>query len=255
MPIRMIDDGYWNDPPIEPLSFFGKGLYLYLKYNRHCNQAGIYKITLRTIANETGLAPGTIRETFDELGPLVLWWEDLNLLWVKAFLKEQSRSPKFLTAAAKCLDGLPDQIIAAFLDHNKDLAIPYRYPIDTLSIPSVQEKTASVSATVSSPGKERGDSKGEETDPDMAAIARLYEENIGMITPVTADKLRDIRDNYPVAWFKTAVQEAVNYNSRSLAYIESILKRYKTDGPGPKKPRADKNNAPQSKIRGIKTNE
>ena len=61
-------------------------------------------------------------------------------------------------------------------------------------------------------------------------IFKLYEENIGPLTPMIADLLRDCEKEYPYEWICDAVEEAVVNNARSLRYIESILRSWKENG-------------------------
>ena len=62
-------------------------------------------------------------------------------------------------------------------------------------------------------------------------IFALYEENIGAITPLIADELKDAEERYPPQWIETAFREAVSLNKRSWRYIEAILRRYEAEGP------------------------
>ena len=61
-------------------------------------------------------------------------------------------------------------------------------------------------------------------------IFKLYEENIGPLTPMIADMLRDCEKEYPYEWICDAVSEAVVNNARSLRYIESVLRSWKENG-------------------------
>ncbi len=61
-------------------------------------------------------------------------------------------------------------------------------------------------------------------------IFSLYEANIGIITPLMAEELKDAELQYPEAWIEEAFREAVTGNKRSWRYIEAILKRWKTEG-------------------------
>ncbi len=58
----------------------------------------------------------------------------------------------------------------------------------------------------------------------------LYEQNVGMLTPLLADQLRDTEKNYPPDWIAEAFDIAVASNKRSLRYIQAILKRWETEG-------------------------
>lgn len=69
-----------------------------------------------------------------------------------------------------------------------------------------------------------------QTELFRPTIFKLYEENIGPLTPMIADVLRDCEKDYPYEWINDAVQEAVINNARSWRYIESILKNWKENG-------------------------
>jgi DnaD/phage-associated family protein len=66
--------------------------------------------------------------------------------------------------------------------------------------------------------------------PERPNIYRLYEENIGPLTPKIADELKDAEREYPAAWIDEAVREAVIANKRSWRYIRAILKRWRAEG-------------------------
>lgn len=65
---------------------------------------------------------------------------------------------------------------------------------------------------------------------ELSQMCRIYEQNIGVLSPMAVDKLRDMAGQYPPQWFAAAVEEAVNNNARKLSYIERILERWHTDG-------------------------
>ena len=58
-------------------------------------------------------------------------------------------------------------------------------------------------------------------------IFRLYEENIGPLTPLIADALKDAEETYSAEWVAETIDLAVKYNKRSCRYCEAILKRWK----------------------------
>lgn len=61
-------------------------------------------------------------------------------------------------------------------------------------------------------------------------IFKIYEENIGPLTPMIADILRDSEKLYSSDWLADAVEQAVINNARSWRYIEAILKSWKENG-------------------------
>jgi len=72
-------------------------------------------------------------------------------------------------------------------------------------------------------------------DPVYGSMVKAYEDNIGMLTPMLAERIKKARDEYPEGWFAKAVQEAVTHNKRNLSYVEKILERWKVEGMDPGK--------------------
>lgn len=58
----------------------------------------------------------------------------------------------------------------------------------------------------------------------------LYEQNIGPLTPMIADELRDAERTYPMRWVQEAIQQAVENNVRKWRYVVSILERWRQEG-------------------------
>ena len=65
---------------------------------------------------------------------------------------------------------------------------------------------------------------------ELGKICTLYEQNIGMLTPMIGERLKEIASDVPEGWFAMAVQEAVDYNKRNLRYIERILENWQVNG-------------------------
>jgi DNA replication protein len=61
-------------------------------------------------------------------------------------------------------------------------------------------------------------------------IYSLYEENIGPLTPMIAETLRDAEEIYPYKWIEDAVRIAVENNVRRWSYVDAILKRWQEGG-------------------------
>ncbi|NLF63030.1 MAG: DnaD domain protein [Chloroflexi bacterium] len=58
----------------------------------------------------------------------------------------------------------------------------------------------------------------------------LYEQNIGPLTPIIADELRDAEQTYPLHWIEEAIEEAVENNVRKWRYVLAILERWRQEG-------------------------
>ena len=66
--------------------------------------------------------------------------------------------------------------------------------------------------------------------PNKSNVFKLYEENIGALTPLLADMLKEAEREYPGMWFEEAFEIAVSRNVRNWKYIEAILRRWKENG-------------------------
>jgi len=70
-------------------------------------------------------------------------------------------------------------------------------------------------------------------------IFALYEQNVGSITPLIAEDLKEAEERYPAEWIRDAVRESVELNKRSWRYIERILRRWEAEGRDYEEPERD----------------
>ncbi len=83
----------------------------------------------------------------------------------------------------------------------------------------------------STPGPEPWDGAAEHPN-----IFALYEDNVGTLTPMIAEELREAEQIYPGAWIEDGIREAVRQNKRSWRYIARILERWEQEGRNDGKP-------------------
>lgn len=76
----------------------------------------------------------------------------------------------------------------------------------------------------------RSDAPAPLIEPERPNVFRLYEQNIGLLTPIIADQLIEATERYPLDWLEEAFGEAVENNKRSWRYVRAILERWATDG-------------------------
>jgi DNA replication protein len=79
-------------------------------------------------------------------------------------------------------------------------------------------------------------------------LFRVYEENIGPLTPLIADALKAAESDYPAEWLQDAIELAVKNNKRSWSYCEAILRRWKEEGRGKEQNRRDDQAARQRDV-------
>lgn len=65
---------------------------------------------------------------------------------------------------------------------------------------------------------------------EIGEFFAVYEREIGSLTPMIAEDLRDAIEHYPRDWIILAMQEAARQNKRSWKYCLAILKRWKAEG-------------------------
>jgi DnaD/phage-associated family protein len=65
---------------------------------------------------------------------------------------------------------------------------------------------------------------------ERPSVYALYEQNIGLLTPLLAEQLQDAESRYPIEWIEDAFKESVVNNKRNWRYIERILERWAAEG-------------------------
>jgi DNA replication protein len=102
-----------------------------------------------------------------------------------------------------------------------------------LNTPANQALVAAMSRGAISPPKALwGGDEPPPVTPERPNVFRLYEQNIGLLTPLIADHLVSALETYPQDWIEDAINEAVSYNRRSWRYIQRILEQWSTQGRG-----------------------
>lgn len=66
--------------------------------------------------------------------------------------------------------------------------------------------------------------------PARPTIFAMYEENIGVLSPMIVDALKDAQAEYSVEWIEEAIKIAVEANVRQWRYIIKILESWKQKG-------------------------
>ena len=188
---------------------------------------------------------GPLLEQIDDLAELKC---TLRVIWA---LHEKRGYPRFVTLSAL----LADRTLARAL---ADGGSPHRVRVESALALAVERGTL-VSGTVQlDDGEERIYMLNTEADRSaLAAISKtdlsptqlladepwegtkerpnifaLYEDNVGILSPMMADELRDAEQVYPAPWIEDAFREAVTQNKRNWRYIARILERWEREGRG-----------------------
>ncbi len=78
--------------------------------------------------------------------------------------------------------------------------------------------------------KTRAEEESNSNDPTPGKIFTIYEQNIGMLTPLIAEEIKSALDTFPVDWIEEAITISARANKRSWRYIEGILRSWATGG-------------------------
>ena len=139
---RTIDCDTWDDPWFASLTPRGKFLFLYFITNRRTSAVGCFEITLRQIEFETGLDQKQIDSALEELASRIVWWPDLQVVFVRNFYKHQagnSNSENFRKAAIKALLDFPEVVRTAVGDAYPDLMDPSVWDRYGIPMPSPRD--------------------------------------------------------------------------------------------------------------------
>ena len=77
---------------------------------------------------------------------------------------------------------------------------------------------------------ERGLDPAQAEVTERPNIYTLYEQNVGPLTALLSEDLREAEETFPAEWIEEAFREAVRLNKRSWKYIRAILERWQTEG-------------------------
>ena len=110
----IVNQSFWSDPyTSEELSADGKLVYLYLMTNSAVNIAGIYEISKRRIAFETGVPDEEVGNILRQLGNDGKIVYDGRVCWLRNFHKYHKWNYSVKTAAGvvKCVNAMPAGIV------------------------------------------------------------------------------------------------------------------------------------------------
>jgi len=219
----------WKDPDFQELCPEDKLLFIFLCTNESTTVSGIYPLTPKTAYNETGIGLATVTERFNNgFYKNVIYDKDKKLVFVKKLHKyNPGGNPDLIKRAIMNEYAMYPSVLlwGEFFNEYSE----FKGLLNGLPTVAQRYNTTTTSNRNSNSNKVRGKGvvKG---DRGLAKISAIYEANIGVLTPIVVERLKDIAGEYKVEWFEEAVKEACQNNARKLSYITAILERWKVDG-------------------------
>ncbi len=170
---------------------------------------------------------GSLLEAIDDIAELKC---TLRFLWHAA---QVGGAPKMVAAASLETDevligalGSPDEVrrgLGLAVGRGTLIVAGGHYLLHT-------PENARAAARLQGPTAARAPASEARGPRERRNVFELYESNIGMLTPIIADQLREAETEYPAEWIEQAIREAVERNARSWRYIVTILERWAREG-------------------------
>lgn len=217
---RNVNITFWTDTKVsDDFSPEDKYFMLYCLTNNYTNLCGCYEISIKQMSRDTGYNEETIEkllERFKDIHKVIFYNKENKELLIKNWYKYNwTKSEKLDKPLLKEIESIKTvefkKVVADEYNKRDTVSIPYIYPMDTTV-------TASVSDTVS------------ETDSEIAEITKCYEENIGLMTPATAELLFDYLKDMDKDLIIQAIKIASINNKRTGRYIQGILNDWSKKG-------------------------
>ena len=71
---------------------------------------------------------------------------------------------------------------------------------------------------------------GRKVTIDRPNVFLIYEQNVGLLTPIVAELIREAVATYPETWIRDAISVSVQSNRRNWRYIQRVLDRWAREG-------------------------
>ena len=124
---RQIHIKIWSSPDFQKLDSNGKLIFIYLFSNTHRNEAALYRITPKTISQETEVPIDNVVSTLSDLvnNKLIKWDQENNTVWIINAIKYQKLSPNEVTGIKKNLATIDHPFVNELLNYYKDIFSKY----------------------------------------------------------------------------------------------------------------------------------
>ena len=181
-------------------------LFIALSINRDTDQA---RPGLRTIAKACNLSINTVTSMIKEL-------EQHQLLSVD---REGNKYNIY---------EIPEYVSVNSRGVSKNDTVEQSVSIENQSVSKKSQSVSTGKGLTREPELNHINEEGKKTQN----VFKLFEQEIGVLTPMIAQSLGDDEDEHGPAWVCEAIKIASQRGARNYKYISAILKRWKVDGYG-----------------------
>ncbi|HFL2526378.1 DnaD domain protein [Clostridioides difficile] len=228
---RILQANFWDDGFVLDLTPEEKYFYNYLLTNGRASQCGCYELPFKIMEMQTGYNRETVEKLikrFIEYGKIKYDSTTKEILIINWSKHNFSKSPKVRTCILKEVESIKNK---EFQQYMYRVCIDYGYPIDTVSIDYGEKEKEKEEEKEKEKEKEEGKTEPliceEQEKNELKEFKKLYEENIGVVYPVTAEWLIEISSDVDIRLFKSAIEICAEKMNMNLAYLKGILKKWK----------------------------
>ncbi|MCR1522053.1 DnaD domain protein [Clostridioides difficile] len=232
---RILQANFWDDGFVLDLTPEEKYFYNYLLTNGRASQCGCYELPYKIMEMQTGYNRETVEKLikrFIEYGKIKYDSTTKEILIINWSKHNFSKSPKVRTCILKEVESIKNK---EFQQYMYRVCIDYGYPIDTVSIDYGEKEKQKEKEKEEEKEKQKQKEEGK-TEPliceeqeknELKEFKKLYEENIGVVYPVTAEWLIEISSDVDIRLFKSAIEICAEKMNMNIAYLKGILKKWK----------------------------
>jgi len=236
---------FWTDEKVIKLSEEEKFLLLYIYTSPHSNMIGFYILPKLYVMHDLGWSEERFTKPFTKLlaKGFIYYHEDTSVVLIPNFLKYNPiQNKNQAIGAAKALQELPDNpLFPRFWRHLKRFAKPFtklfaeRLP-ERFGNTETETETGSGTETETTTTDTKSNLEGTAKPPEESEVSRssrifkFFEENIGLLSPLVAEKLDYWIDDTEEALVLYALEKAVLAGKRNFSYTEGILKNWTGQG-------------------------
>ncbi|MBO0994642.1 DnaD domain-containing protein [Bacillus sp. SD088] len=223
---RMIDIGFWNDPKVvEEMTPEDKYLFLYLLTNSNTTQIGIYSITKKQMAFDTGYSMETVQSIFERLihqHKLLKYNPQTRELAIRNWGKYNfNRGGKpvedcVIAELSKVKDRSLIEFVGANVKHEQIRRLYESYD-DTRTMRGQEEEKE----------VEKEQQESQRVNGGGENVIDFYQQNIGMLSPYMAEELVDALEEFGEVLVVEAMKISVASGNRNWRYTYGILKRWR----------------------------
>ncbi|WML38675.1 DnaD domain protein [Neobacillus sp. OS1-2] len=245
---RMIHTEFWNDPKVvEEMTPEDKFFFFYLLTNPNTTQIGIYQITKKQMAFDTGYSIESINALLDRFinhHKLVQYNPETRELAIKNWGKYNFNKggKPVLDCVTSELKMVKDLSLISFVGERVEKQeIKKIYDTSTIR-PRIDEKKENNesqnsqnalnqpfddTSTIRGQEEEKEEEKEKEEEEEVTEDAAVfYQQNFGVLSPYIAENISYWEFDLSPAIVIESMKRTLSQNKRSWAYTESILKSW-----------------------------